>query len=64
MAFNRLGDWSTLSSDQQKAAVNKLREDKGTETGSVSRVSYRDRWHRGGNHSPCVVLEMRHQGSF
>ncbi|XP_040982321.1 chromodomain Y-like protein 2 isoform X4 [Aquila chrysaetos chrysaetos] len=31
---------------------------------SVSRVSNRDRWHQGGKHSPCVELEMWHQGSF
>lgn len=56
--FNRLGDLSTLSPDckkkaKKKAAVNKSREDKGTKTGSVSRVSNGDRWHQGGKQSPC-----------
>lgn len=62
--FNRPGCVSTGSSNQEKAAINEARGDKGTKMSSVSRVSKRDRWHQGRNHSPCVELEVHHQGSL
>lgn len=62
--FNRPGNVSTVSSDKEKAAINKTRGDKDTKMGSVCRVSNRDRRHQGGNYSPFVELQVCHEDSL